>query len=168
MEIKLLDNTNQSRTFLEETFFVLTKRNCVFRVRLTNNGLCLIKETEKAIKEQIIPIRDIIGCRCLLSKEQSKGCSCQSIPRSSSLEVVEENSGELDDSDVSAYLYIYAYMFQSSKGVVKKRDRTIITLKFRSFDKYEDNNREAQRWRTVIKRLIMGDSERANKFSNKK
>ncbi|XP_018573548.1 sphingosine kinase 2 isoform X3 [Anoplophora glabripennis] len=80
------------------------------------------------------------------------------MPRSSSLEVVEESSGELDDSDLSAYLYIYAYIFQTSKGANKKRERTIITLRFRSFDKYEDNNKEAQRWRTVIKKLIKGEN----------
>ncbi|KAJ8915763.1 hypothetical protein NQ315_004575 [Exocentrus adspersus] len=157
MDIKI-NESNQNRILLEETFYVLTKKNCVFRVRLTNSGLCLIKESEKDIKEQVIPIREIIGCRCLRSKKQTKGCTCQSMPRSSSLEVVEENSGDLDDSDISAYLYIYAYIFQNSKGSGKKRERTIITLRFRSFDKYEDNNKEAQRWRTVIKRLIKGEN----------
>lgn len=29
-------------------------------------------------------------------------------------------------------------------------------MRFRSFDKYEDNNREAQRWRSVIKNLMNG------------
>ncbi|XP_018573546.1 sphingosine kinase 2 isoform X2 [Anoplophora glabripennis] len=142
MDIKI-DESNQNKTLLEETFYVLTKKNCIFRVRLTRSGLCLIKES---------------GCRCLRSKKQTKGCTCQSMPRSSSLEVVEESSGELDDSDLSAYLYIYAYIFQTSKGANKKRERTIITLRFRSFDKYEDNNKEAQRWRTVIKKLIKGEN----------
>lgn len=157
MDIKT-DESNQNKTLLEETFYVLTKKNCIFRVRLTRNGLCLIKESGKNIKEQIIPIRDIIGCRCLRSKKQIKGCTCQSMPRSNSLEVVEETSGELDDSDLSAYLYIYAYIFQTSKGTNKKRERTIITLRFRSFDKYEDNNKEAQKWRTIIKKLIKGEN----------
>ncbi|KAJ8948875.1 hypothetical protein NQ318_013529 [Aromia moschata] len=105
MDIKT-DDINQNRTLLEETFYVLTKKNCVFRVRLTREGLCLIKESEKNIREQIIPISDIVGCRCLRSKKQSKGCTCQSIPRSSSIEVVEETSGELDDSDVTLRVHI--------------------------------------------------------------
>ncbi|XP_063925407.1 sphingosine kinase 2 [Zophobas morio] len=157
MEIKSEEPT-QNRILLEETFYVLTKKNCVFRVRLSKTGLCLVKESENNVKEQIIPIQDIIGCRCLRSKKQSKNCACQSIPRSTNLKVVEENSGDLDDTDVSAYLYIYAYILVNNKGTSKKRERTIITLRFRSFDKYEDNNKEAQRWRTIIKRLIKGDN----------
>jgi sphingosine kinase len=155
MEIKS-EEASQSRVLLEETFYVLTKKNCVFRVRLSKTGLCLVKESDNNIKEQVIPIQDIIGCRCLRSKKQSKNCSCQSIPRSTNLKVVEENSGDLDDTDVSAYLYIYAYILVNNKGTTKKRERTIITLRFRSFDKYEDNNKEAQRWRTIIKKLIKG------------
>lgn len=157
MEIKS-EEDNQNQILLEETFYVLTKKNSVFKVRLTKGGLCLIKESESNIKEQVIPIRDIIGCRCLRSKKQSKKCACQSIPRSNSLEVVEESSNELDDTDSSAYLYIYAYIFQSPKSSNKKRERTIITLRFRSFDRYNDNNKEAQRWRTAIKKLIRGEA----------
>lgn len=157
-EIKIDEVNNQNRILLEETFYVLTKKNCVFRVRLTRNGLSLIKESESNTKEQVIPIRDIIGCRCLRSKKQSKRCSCNSLPRSASLQVVEDTSVDLDDSDVSVYLYIYAYIFQGTKDSTKKRERTIITLRFRSFDKYEDNNKEAQKWRTAIKKLIRGDN----------
>lgn len=139
------DDQNLNQILLEETFYVLTKKNCVFKVRLTRQGLHLIKESELNFKEQVIPIRDIVGCRCLRSKKQSKRCVCQSITRSTSLEVVEETSGDLDVNDTSAYLYIYAYLFQDTKAASKKRERTIITLRFRSFDKFEDNNREAQR-----------------------
>lgn len=147
----------RERVLLEETFYVLTKKNSVFRVRLTKNGLSLIKECENNFKEQTIPIKDIIGCRCMRSKKQRKSCSCQSLPRTS-LKVVDENSGERDDSDVSAYLYIYAYILQCSRGIPTRRERTIITLRFRSFDKYEDNHKEAQRWRTAIKQLIRGEN----------
>lgn len=151
------DETNQNRILLEETFYVLTKKNSVFRVRLTENGLCLIKENETNVKEQTIAIRDIIGCRCLRSKKQRNSCACHTISRSPSLKVVDENSSEQDDTDISAYLYIYAYILQKSKRSGAKRERTIITLRFRSFDKYEDNYKEAQRWRTAIKKLIMGE-----------
>lgn len=153
-DITKRSDTNQNKTILEETFYVLTKRNSVFRVRLTELGLCLIKESDNHVKEQTIPIKDIIGCRCLRSKKQTTSCACQS--RTTSLKVVDESSGEQDDADVSAYLYIYAYLLQKSKGS-SKRERTIITLRFRSFDKYDDNHKEAQRWRTVIKKLTIGE-----------
>lgn len=135
---------------------MLTKKNSTFRVRLTRQGLILVKESETQTKETVIPIKDIIGCRCLRSKKE-RSCSCQSLPRSS-LNVVDENSGEQDDSDISAYLYVYAYILQYNKDVPVKRERTIITLRFRSFDKYEDNNKEAQKWRLVIKMLIRGEN----------
>lgn len=151
-----LNDSNPNRIILEETFYVLTKKNSTFRVRLTRQGLILVKESETQTKETVIPIKDIIGCRCLRSKKE-RSCSCQSLPRSS-LNVVDENSGEQDDSDISAYLYVYAYILQYNKDVPVKRERTIITLRFRSFDKYEDNNKEAQKWRLVIKMLIRGEN----------
>lgn len=147
----------RERIILEETFYVLTKKSSTFRVRLTKTGLSLIKECESNIKEQTIPIKSIIGCRCMRSKKQRNSCSCQSLPRGS-LKVVDENSGERDDSDISAYLYIYAYILRSCRGIPTRRERTIITLRFRSFDRYDDNNKEAQRWRTAIKQLIRGEN----------
>lgn len=145
---------DQNKTVLEETFYVLRKKNSVFRVKLTKAGLNLIKENENQIKTQIIPIKDIIGCRCLRSKKPGNSCACQSLPHSTSLKVVDEKSGEHDDTDVSAYLYIYAYVLQNNRN---KRERTTITLRFRSFDKYDDNYKEAQRWRTMLKKLIRGE-----------
>lgn len=152
-----MDNETRNQILLEETFYVLTKKNCIFKVRLTQIGLSLIKESNKNIKEQLISIHDIIGSRCFRSKKQTGRCVCQSIQRSNSLEVVEDNSFELDDTDSSAYLYIYAYIIQNTKAGTQKRERTIITLRFRSFDKYEDNYKEAQKWRTAIKKLMRGD-----------
>lgn len=153
-----MDSANRNQVLLEETFYVLTKKNCVFKVRLTLIGLSLIKESNKNIKEQLISIHDIIGSRCFRSKKQTGRCVCQSIQRSNSLEVVEDNSFDLDDTDSSAYLYIYAYILQDTKGGSQKRERTIVTLRFRSFDKYEDNYKEAQKWRTAIKKLMRGDN----------
>lgn len=145
----------QNRILLEETFYVVSKKSSTFKVRLTPKGLHLIRDTEDNFKEQIIFLKDIIGCQCLRSKKRTRNCTCQSLPRSDSLQVVEENSTDLDDSDISAYLYVYAYIFQGTKDV--RRERTIITLRFRSFDKYDDNNKEAQRWRNAIKKLIKGE-----------
>ncbi|KAB0795758.1 hypothetical protein PPYR_09819 [Photinus pyralis] len=144
----------QNKTLLEETFYVLKKKNSVFRVKLTNSGLHLIKENENQVKTQIIPVKDIIGCRCLRSKKERNSCACQSLSHGSSLKVVDEKSGDHDDADMSAYLYIYAYILRSNQN---KRDRTTITLRFRSFDRYDENYKEAQRWRMVLKKLIRGD-----------
>ncbi|XP_058124883.1 sphingosine kinase 1-like [Anopheles ziemanni] len=149
----------QPTVYLTETFYISSKKNTVFEVRLTDKGLCLKKQSNGSTKEQTIPMKDIIGCRCLRSKRRSRGsssCTCASISNSSQLKVVEENSGEQDETDVSAYLYIYAYILKRNRrgGF---RERTTITLRFRSFDRYEDNNREAQKWRAAIKHLIAGE-----------
>nr|XP_022906176.1 sphingosine kinase 2-like [Onthophagus taurus] len=151
---------SQERILLEETFYVLTKKNSVFRVRLTTGGLSLIKESQSHVKEQTIPTKDIVGCRCLRSKKPTTSCSCQSLPRAGGgLKVVDENSPEQDETDASTYLYVYAYVLQNKQNGNSKREKTIITLRFRSFDKYEENHKEAQRWRTAIKQLIRGDNQ---------
>lgn len=143
---------------LVETFYISSKKNTVFRVKLTEKGLNLRKETAAIVKEQTILVQDIIGCRCLRSKRKRgkvSSCTCAALPGPTDLKVVEENSLELDESDVSAYLYIYAYILKrNARRGAGRRERTTITLRFRSFDKYEDNNREAQKWRTAIKQLI--------------
>lgn len=144
------------KVFLAETFYISSKKNTVFQVRLTEKGLCLRKESSNGVKEQTILLADIIGCRCLRSKRRGHGgsaCACSALPGPAQLKVVEANSGEQDESDASAYLYIYAYILKRSRRG-GRRERTTITLRFRSFDKYEDNNREAQKWRTAIKALI--------------
>lgn len=150
-----------SKILLEETFYVLSKKNTVFRVQLSSSGLSLLKESNNVIKKQTILINDIIGCHCLRSKRRSKtaSCVCHSLSRTPAAKAEGDDSlSEQDDTDFSAYLHIYAYILQTPKRGTKKRERTIITLRFRSFDKYEDNHSEAQRWRTVIKSLINGQS----------
>ncbi|XP_055689294.1 sphingosine kinase 2 [Lutzomyia longipalpis] len=151
-----LSDKGGERVFLAETFYISNKKNTVFQVRLTDKGLCLRKESGSGVKEQTILLVDIIGCRCLRSKRRGHGgsaCACSALPGPAQLKVVEANSGEQDESDASAYLYIYAYILKRSRRG-GRRERTTITLRFRSFDKYDDNNREAQKWRTAIKALI--------------
>lgn len=46
----------KSDIILEETFYILSKKNTVFKVRLANYGLCLIKENNGNTKEQTISI----------------------------------------------------------------------------------------------------------------
>lgn len=143
---------------LVETFYVTSKKNTVYYVKLTEKGLTLRKETNITAKEQTILLQDIIGCRCLRSKRKRKNnssCTCAALPGAgpTELKVVDENSVDLDESDVSVYLYIYAYILEKNGH----RERTTITLRFRSFDNYEQNNDEAQKWRSAIKYLITCD-----------
>ncbi|KAK7793386.1 hypothetical protein R5R35_009266 [Gryllus longicercus] len=141
---------------LEETFYILSKKNTVYRVKLTEKGLSLQKESNGNTKIETIRINDIVGCRCMRSKRKT-GASCVCHPsaiRRNGLRVVEENSGEQDESDISAYLYIYAYVLKKYKMKGQRRERMTITLRFRSFDKYDDNMREAQKWRVAVKCLM--------------
>ncbi|KAK9502699.1 hypothetical protein O3M35_011415 [Rhynocoris fuscipes] len=137
---------------LEETFYILSKKNSVYRVKLSEKGLCLQKEYNGNVKNETIALEDIIGCRCMRSKRFAQKCMWHPTSSKKYLKVVDENSMEWDETDVSAYLYIYAYIIK--KGKVKsnkKRERMVITLRFRSYDKYEDNMREAQKWKVTIK-----------------
>lgn len=155
------DGLDGDHIHLTETFFISSKKNTVFRVRLTDHGLTLRKETADSAKEQTIQLQDIIGCRSLRSKRRRRkgtSCTCPASPGPAQLKVVEDNSLDLDENDVSAYLYIYAYILKKNRhGMPRRRERTTITLRFRSFDRYEDNDREAQKWRTAVKHLIAHD-----------
>lgn len=151
-------SSSPSSVYLVETFYISSKKNTVFQVRLTEKGLCLRKESNGSSKEQTILLKDIIGCRCLRSKRKRKGtsagCACSALPGQNQLRVVEDNSMDLDENDISAYLYIYAYILKKARRGNGRRERTTITLRFRSFDKYDDNNKEAQKWRSAIKLLL--------------
>lgn len=154
--IETSDTQNRVRIQLVETFYVTSKKNTVYYVKLTEKGLTLRKETNVSAKEQTILLKDIIGCRCLRSKRKRKNassCTCAALPGPTELKVVDENSLDLDESDVSVYLYIYAYILEKNGH----RERTTITLRFRSFDNYDQNNEEAQKWRSAIKYLIHRD-----------
>lgn len=149
-----------SNTLLEEIFYVTSKKNTYYKVRLTEKGLSLEKDNNGATKVETIVLNDIIGCRCMRSKRKSAGsCVCGPGTSRSQFKLVEsvEAYQSYDEFDTSAYLYIYAYTLKKArmKGI-KRRERTTITLRFRSFDKYEDNLREASRWRLAIKCLIVG------------
>ncbi|KAL5292176.1 SPHK1 family protein [Megaselia abdita] len=151
--------SSEGKVYLKETFYISSKKNHVFIVKLTDVGLCLRKEANSSTKEQIIKINDIVGCRCLRSQKKPRGraaCTCSSsVPRDKSRVSVEDDNFLADESDVSAYLYVYAYVFKKSLRNNCRRERTVLTLRFRSYDKFDDNIREAQKWRTTIKRLML-------------
>lgn len=145
------------KPMLEETFYILSKKNTVYRVKLTEKGLCLQKESSGSVKTETVSLSDIIGCRCMRSKRRSEhSCACHpSSSRKNDPRVVEENSADKDETDISAYLYIYAYVLKNCKVKSgQKRERMTITLRFRSFDRYDDNMKEAQKWKSSIKHLI--------------
>lgn len=146
-----------SNTVLEETFYIFSKKNTVYKVKLTEKGLSLVKDSNGQTKTETIRIDDIVGARCMRSKRKTPAgsCVCGPNPRKKDLKVVDEFSYEQDENDVSAYLYIYAYVIKKYRVKSgERRERMTITLRFRSFDKFEDNMREAQRWRTAVKCLI--------------
>lgn len=154
--MELLDDYLSPSSSLEETFYLISKKNTVYRVKLSEKGLCLQKDCNGNIKTQTIVLEDVIGCRCMRSKRFAQKCKWR--PRSNKKNVheeVDESSIDWDESDISAYLYIYAYVLKKGKMTGhKKRERMVITLRFRSYDRYDDNMREAQKWKATIKYLM--------------
>jgi sphingosine kinase len=153
------DEGSYAAPSLEETFYILSKKNTVYRVKLSEKGLCMQKESNGTVKTETISLSDIVGCRCMRSRRGRSDQSCTSWTPSNkrkySPRVVEEHSLERDESDTSAYLYIYAYVLKKSKVKShKKRDRVVITLRFRSYDRYDDNIKEAHKWKVTIKFLL--------------
>ena len=146
-----------SDTLLEETFYIFSKKNTVYKVKLTEKGLSLVKENNGQTKTETIRIDDIVGAHCMRSKAKVQGgpCVCGPNSKKKDLKMVEDYGCEYDQRDVSAYLYVYAYILKKSKVTSgERREKMTITLRFRSFDKSQENMREAQRWRTAIKYLI--------------
>lgn len=146
-----------SNVILEETFYIFSKKNTIYKVKLAEKGLILEKETNGQTRKEAIRIDDVIGARCMRNqhKSTSNSCACGPNSKKSDPQVVEENPGEQDEADVSAYLYIFAYIlkkYRIKSGA--QREKMTLTLRFRSFDKYQDNMQEAQRWRTAIRCLI--------------
>ncbi|KAK6632643.1 hypothetical protein RUM43_013411 [Polyplax serrata] len=145
-------------TLLEETFYIFSKKNILYRVKLSEKGLSLVKESNGQSKTETIRVDDIVGAHCTRSKtklQQGGPCVCGPNSKRKDVKVVEDSGCEHDVRDVSAYLYVYAYVLKKQKvSSGEKREKMTVTLRFRSFDKPQENMREAQRWRTVIKCLI--------------
>ncbi|KAJ8683243.1 hypothetical protein QAD02_019035 [Eretmocerus hayati] len=147
---------------LEEIFYISSKRSTLYRVRLTEKCLSLRKESSTgASKTESILVDDIVGCRCMRSKRRNASSCGPCGPGASRTQPrLVESTEQLqphDEYDSSAYLYIYAYTLKRAKVVGKspgRRERMTVTLRFRSFDRYEDNLREASRWRLALQCLL--------------
>lgn len=63
-----------AKPMLEETFYILSKKNCVYKVKLIEKGICLQKEYNGVVKREIISIDDIIGCRCMRGESLKSLC----------------------------------------------------------------------------------------------
>ncbi|TDG42976.1 hypothetical protein AWZ03_010603 [Drosophila navojoa] len=153
---------------VSDTFYTSQRKGShVFRVRLDATGFTLQRESPSGvtIKEQKVKICNIIGARCMRMKKSHRnlaGCACvnpgtpaagsgrKGTPSKCSMTSKEENATEVGDG--SAYLYLFAYVLKKkSLRSSLHRERTVLTLRFRSFDTFEDNMREADRWYRALR-----------------
>ncbi|XP_017135365.1 sphingosine kinase 2 [Drosophila miranda] len=159
---------------VSDTFYTSQRkgRKYVFRVRLDINGFTLQRESPSGtiVKEQTVKLCDIVGARCMRLKKTRRlavasACACSngnpnspaaSVNRSaatpSKCSTASKENYRCDDGDVSAYLYVFAYVLKKkSLRSEFHRERTVLTLRFRSFDTFEDNMREADRWYRALR-----------------
>lgn len=151
-----LKDDNDSDTLnsneLRDTFYSSSRRGNIFHVILNSTGLLMKREaSDGKTKNHLIHICDIVGGRCVwVQKPKRFGTSgtCSSCTIS-----VIEKENKPDEVNKDAYLYIFAYIIKKSIRYAVRRERTVITLRFRSFDNHDDNMREAEKWYKVLKTL---------------
>ncbi|ALC43016.1 Sk2 [Drosophila busckii] len=156
-------NAPEERHSVSDTFYTSQRKGShVFRVRLDETGFTLERESPSGgtVKGQTVKICDIVGARCVRLKKSSRslaGCACVNpgTPRAtggkrntpSKCSIASREEYACNGGDASAYLYLFAYVLKkkSFRSSVH-RERTVLTLRFRSFDSFEDNMKEAERW----------------------
>lgn len=156
---------------VSDTFYTSQRKGShIFRVRLDATGFILQRESPAGvtIKEQTVKICDIVGARCMrLKKSRSLArCACVSpgtpaaaaasnrkaVGTPSKCSAASKEEYTCDGGDVSAYLYLFAYVLKKkSLRSSLHRERTVLTLRFRSFDTFEDNMHEADRWYRALR-----------------
>ncbi|KAM7357380.1 sphingosine kinase 2 [Cochliomyia hominivorax] len=135
---------------LRDTFYSNCKKYNVFHVRLNSDGLLLRRDTSSGgHKDHIINICDIIGGRCVWI-QKSVSFAMASTCGACTPNVTEKKNNHCDEHE-DAYLYVFAYILKKNLRNVLRRERTVITLRFRSFDSREDNMREAEKWYKMLK-----------------
>lgn len=148
---------DESKPYLEETFYINNNGKNAYKVKLFQNALVLIKINQNGkMKEHKIFIHSIIGCRSLKSKSTGRttSCVCGVAP------VLDEQSDQNDEGDNSAYLMIYAYTHRFGKRKRTYKERTTIALRFRSFDNYKENAKESELWLKTLRMLINSNRQR--------
>lgn len=135
---------------LRDTFYSNSKKCNVFHVCLNSNGLLLQRDTSSGgHKDRLVHICDIIGGRCVwIQKSISFGAASTCGACTPSITEKQKNRNEENED---AYLYVFAYILKKNLRNVLRRERTVITLRFRSFDSHEDNMREAEKWYKTLK-----------------
>ncbi|EDV97672.1 sphingosine kinase 1 [Drosophila grimshawi] len=168
------NNTSDDLHNVSDTFYTSQRKGShVFRVRLDASGFTLQRESPSGvtIKEQTVKICDIVGARCMRLKKSPRSltrCACVNpgTPAAAAAAAShrktgtpsrcstasKEDYGACDGGDGSAYLYLFAYVLKKkSLRSTLHRERTVLTLRFRSFDTFEDNMREADRWYRALR-----------------
>lgn len=159
---------------VSDTFYTSQRKGShIFRVRLDASGFTLQRESPSGvtIKEQTVKICDIVGARCMRLKKSSRSlarCACVSPGTPAAAAASNRKAGGGTPSkcstaskedygcdaggDASAYLYLFAYVLKKkSLRSSLHRERTVLTLRFRSFDTFEDNMHEADRWYRALR-----------------
>ncbi|KAM7349551.1 sphingosine kinase 1 isoform 1-T3 [Cochliomyia hominivorax] len=139
---------------LTENFYINNsnkkRHNLKIQVQLNGSGIFFRRETAEhdQITEQLIRLQDIVGSHCGGKLKRARGglSSCKRLSEDD--EHQSKNSKNQEQKDISAYLYIYAYV---KKEKPLRRMRTVRILRFRSFLKYKENLQTAERWRNAIK-----------------
>lgn len=137
---------------LEETFYALSRKQFSYRVSLTPEGLYLTKRCDdNTDKTDLININDIIGCKCMQNSAKSNNCVCRPTKNTDQCQV---RIPFTEDADCSAYLCVYAYLLKNIAMKNEKRDKMTVTLRFRNFNSYDENNKVAAKWKSAIKSLL--------------
>lgn len=153
------EEETQEKVLLEETFYVSANKKNVFHVKLSERGLTLTKQYSNGRqKSHLIPIQQIIGVCCLKFRPTKALCLCGGGGKASP-GAAQATPGRRQErfgpsnTTTDAYLYIYSYItkLKRNKNYI---ERNTIALRFRSFDKYEQNAEEANKWRSAILMLI--------------
>lgn len=143
---------DEDKVFLEESFYVSANKKNVFHVKLSEKGLFLTKQYKDGKqKAHLITIQHIIGVCCLKMKPANGRCFC--------------GKNQPDDERLGtdyndAYLYIYTYITKNRRSNKSYKERNTIALRFRSFDKYEQNAEEANKWKSSLITLMDQNREK--------
>ncbi|XP_036325922.1 sphingosine kinase 2 isoform X3 [Rhagoletis pomonella] len=147
---------------LTDIFYTSDKKGQVCRVKLNGQGFMLQRESNNGrSREQLINMNDIVGSRCIVVKKDRRACSmlCSYAmqndgSRSDSGDETKKKptSVTYEHNDASAYLYVFAYILNKKhlRNIIR-RERTVLKLRFRSFDTFGENMREAERWYHTVR-----------------
>lgn len=143
---------------LEETFYALSSKHYLYKVSLTPDGLYLTKNCDDGSeKMDLIHISDIIGCKCMRNSVKSDSCACRPSAKNAKSD---RNDCQVRipytarEADCSAYLCVYAYILKNVGMKNEKRDKMTVTLRFRNFSTYDENDKVATKWKLAIKSML--------------